>query len=507
MALWSSSRPGIKVRVLPKLPATLTATGGLSVEKENGIWTFSPDWASLIEGVSISDPDAFEIWLHNTTSDAYSRMSVSNFLATVAQSGAGLTFPITIRTDTNADADPGAGKLTFDNADQTAATTLYIDLTDINGLDITAVLDAFDDSSSPLKGYLSLTKIGDATKRLIYSVTAVTTATGYRKITVANVAASGGASTFAADDPVLAQFLSNGDASGGTVALSDLNIAGGTALTSPAVDDTTAISDTSASGASKQITLANLFKVITALTAETSPATDDELALYDTSAGTADKITLANLLKVINALTADTTPDQAADYVTTYDDSASAAKKVLLQKIGIGKHTVGAAAGTLYPASTNGCAALAQAETSTNKINYKYLAFDPTSIEYAWFWIPTPKSYNASTVTFRAVWTHPSTATNFSVVWQFEVLSLSNDDAIDTAVGTAVTVTDTGGTTQDFYTADASAAVTPSNTAAKQDWLAIRVSRKASDVSDTMAVDAHLIGVECYYSTDVNTDD
>lgn len=68
-------------------------------------------------------------------------------------------------------------------------------------------------------------------------------------------------------------------------------------------------------------------------TAETAPATDDELLLGDTSAAALRKMTLANLLKVINALTADGSPDAAADYVATYDASAAAVKKVLLQNI------------------------------------------------------------------------------------------------------------------------------------------------------------------------------
>jgi hypothetical protein len=172
----------------------------------------------------------------------------------------------------------------------------------------------------------------------------------------------------------------------------------------------------------------------------------------------------------------------------------------------VGKHTIGASAGAIFPALTNGCADLAQAESSVRKINYKYLAFDPSSVEYAWFWIPTPKSYNASTVTMRAIWTHPSTSTNFGVVWQFEILALDDDDAIDTVLGTAVTVTDTGGTTEDFYRSDESGAITPGNTAAKEDWLAVRVSRLASNGSDTLAVDAHLLGVELYYSTDAADD-
>lgn len=82
------------------------------------------------------------------------------------------------------------------------------------------------------------------------------------------------------------------------------------------------------SGANVKVSLANLMKVIDALTAETAPATGDELALYDVSASATDKITLADLLKVVNALTEDTAPDGANDFVLTYDASASAAKKV-----------------------------------------------------------------------------------------------------------------------------------------------------------------------------------
>jgi hypothetical protein len=188
------------------------------------------------------------------------------------------------------------------------------------------------------------------------------------------------------------------------------------------------------------------------------------------------------------------------------DDGNAATALATLGAAGQGKQTIGVASGGIFPATTNGCAALAQAETATNKINYKYLAFDASAVEYAWVWFPTPKSYNASTFTLRFVWTHPSTATNFGVVWQVEMLSLADDDAIDTAVGTAVTVTDTGGTTQDFYASAETGAITPSNTASKQDWIPVRISRLATDASDTLAVDAHLIGIEIYYSTNAATD-
>lgn len=151
-------------------------------------------------------------------------------------------------------------------------------------------------------------------------VTAVTYASVYPGAggTVTNVATDG----MATGGPI---------SSTGTITVS---ITAQTAETAPAVADEIAIYDASAA-AHRKMTLANALKVVAALTAESSPAADDELLLYDLSATTADKIALADLFKVINALTADGSPDTAADYVVTYDASASAAKKVLLSAIGL----------------------------------------------------------------------------------------------------------------------------------------------------------------------------
>ena len=115
--------------------------------------------------------------------------------------------------------------------------------------------------------------------------------------------------------------------------LGSLDISGLTVGTAPAVDDTVPFYDTSAA-ATKQITIANLLKVITLLTAETAPAIADELVLYDASAGTADKITLENMLKVVNSLTEDASPDDENDFLLSYDTSAGTVKKVKPASLG-----------------------------------------------------------------------------------------------------------------------------------------------------------------------------
>lgn len=67
--------------------------------------------------------------------------------------------------------------------------------------------------------------------------------------------------------------------------------------------------------------------LVDSATAETAPAAGDLIPLSDVSANAGRKMTLSNVLKVINDLTEDTTPDKAADFVLTYDVTASGVKK------------------------------------------------------------------------------------------------------------------------------------------------------------------------------------
>lgn len=91
---------------------------------------------------------------------------------------------------------------------------------------------------------------------------------------------------------------------------------------------------------------------ITGQTAETAPATGDEVALYDVSATAHRKMVLSDLLKVVNGLTEDTTPDAAADFVLTYDTSASAVKKAKPQNLSGAGTVTTIASGSLPAAAT-----------------------------------------------------------------------------------------------------------------------------------------------------------
>lgn len=78
---------------------------------------------------------------------------------------------------------------------------------------------------------------------------------------------------------------------------------------------------------------------ITQLDPNTSPLVTDLLVIEDDPTGSpaTQKITIADFFKVINGMTADATPVGSTDYVPTYDASASAAKKVLINDLIIKK--------------------------------------------------------------------------------------------------------------------------------------------------------------------------
>jgi len=124
-------------------------------------------------------------------------------------------------------ADPGAGKLRFDNANPAAATAVYIDLVDASGVDRTNELNALDDSNSTTKGYLLVSKAGDATKFVTLAIASMTSPAGYRSIVV-TVANSSGASPFTNGDALVFGFSRTGD-KGDTGPAVPWAVAGGTA--------------------------------------------------------------------------------------------------------------------------------------------------------------------------------------------------------------------------------------------------------------------------------------
>ena len=160
----------------------------------------------------------------------------------------------------------------------------------------------------------------------------------------------------------------------------------------------------------------------------------------------------------------------------------------------------------MYVRTTNG-AASNTAETSTNQVMIRTLNFDTTTQEFAQFAIQMPKSWNEGTLICQFIWSHAATTTNFDVVWQIQAVAFANDDALDTAFGSAVTVADTGGTTNDIYITAETAAMTVAGTPGAEEYVVFQVARVPANPSDTLAIDARLHGVKIHYTIDTAKDD
>lgn len=131
---------------------------------------------------------------------------------------------------------------------------------------------------------------------------------------------------------------------------------------------------------------------------------------------------------------------------------------------------------------------------------FDYLAFDKDTKEYAWANIPMPLNYDGGTITAKVYWSHPATTTNFAVAWKIAAVSLTNAEALNRALGTAVQVNDSGGTEGVLYISDATGPITIAGTPAAGELVHFDIHRVADDATnDTLAVDAYLHGVLISY--------
>jgi len=157
----------------------------------------------------------------------------------------------------------------------------------------------------------------------------------------------------------------------------------------------------------------------------------------------------------------------------------------------------------MTPRTTNGAAVVTQ-ELAINDIMVRSLDFDTTTEEGAGFMLAMPKSWNESTVTFRAFWSAGSGSGG--VAWGLAGYALSDDDAMDTAVSGQQIVTDTFLAANDMHISAESSAITIGGTPAEGDVVYFEITREVGDAADTLAVDAQLIGIHVYITSNASTD-
>ena len=112
---------------------------------------------------------------------------------------------------TTADADPGSGYIRFNNATLASATAAYVDDAEINGTDVSAWVQSFDDvtGNATNRGRIRMSKSNTLDTWAVWKVSgAVTDASGYSKLVLTYI---DGAGTFANDDKVFLSFVASGE--------------------------------------------------------------------------------------------------------------------------------------------------------------------------------------------------------------------------------------------------------------------------------------------------------
>lgn len=204
-----------------------------------GTMTLTPGAGVTLNGPTLVVPTG-SMWFAKRTATDVWYCAVCGGTAPSSNGGGGMGFRFTYSTTTT-DADPGNGIFRANNATLTSVTTLYVDLQEYGGTDVTAWLDSLDDYNGAVKGVVRLQSLSDQTKWIEYTLTAWTTATGYRKLTVAYKDGPGGLTTTAGDTFVSFDYV-NSIVGGTSVTVSAAGVVARAALTG----DVTASADSNA---------------------------------------------------------------------------------------------------------------------------------------------------------------------------------------------------------------------------------------------------------------------
>jgi hypothetical protein len=118
-------------------------------------------------------------------------------------------------SSSTSDADPGAGKLAFNNGTISSVSVLYVDDADDASADISSFVQSWDDvSNTEARGIVTITKEGTPSTYATFKVSgAVTDASGYTKVPVTHVVSAG---SFSNTDGIGVHFSYSGADGAGT---------------------------------------------------------------------------------------------------------------------------------------------------------------------------------------------------------------------------------------------------------------------------------------------------
>ena len=192
----------------------------------------------------------------------------------------------------------------------------------------------------------------------------------------------------------------------------------------------------------------------------------------------------------------------AADGTVNLATAAATVNSAVIKTAGL--ETIWVPASAMYPCTTNGCAALAQVETTAQQPELKVLDFDKDSDEFAQFTVAFPKSWNAGTITYKAYWVGLAATTG--VAWALQGKCVADNTESVAAFGTAIVIQDDSqGDATEVLVSATSAALTITG-AADNALTFFQIFRDVSDGNDDMAGDARLAGIQIFFTTSAATD-
>jgi hypothetical protein len=263
-------------------------------------------------------------------------------------------------------------------------------------------------------------------------------------------------------------------------------LASGTAVAA----DFLAFSDESASGdPTKRMTVANVI-AISAVLKDTFVLSGD--ILVGTGLGTYTAVTLGAANTIMYSNGTNPTYGTASTINAILDPTRTL---VLTAAGGHGTTTSGAGDATGLPE---------QGETTTNKINYWYLAM---AVGEKAFWeVDMPGAYDGSTaMEVYFIWTAASGSAGHTCKFQIKSRCFANDEAYDQACGSAVSGEDALLAQGDRHVIQATGDMTPGGTPAGGEGIYFEVERIASSGTE-IAGDVQLQRVVLKYATTSNSD-
>jgi hypothetical protein len=191
-----------------------------------------------------------------------------------------------------------------------------------------------------------------------------------------------------------------------------------------------------------------------------------------------------------------------ADAISTGTDVVVSVKSDSAVNLGsVGTHEVYIPAGAMYGTTTDG-AAYASRELATNDIMVSSFNFDTTTAEKAQFNWATPANWDAGTIRFKLYWTTTGGSSAQTIDFDLAGVAFANDDAMDSAVGTPANVSDTWIADDDLHVTSYSSAITIAGSPVAGELVVFQLSRDVA--TDTLGVDAEVLGVLIEYSTDAS---